>query len=83
MTDEERLEADKKEFEERWRAIEQESDDVKRGALLRDLDARIEQGLAESIVELVERVRARSGDKAAEEHLQALRALRAKRRNSN
>lgn len=67
------IDEDKRELDERWSAIQNEPDEAKRMRLVRDYLAELEQKQARAAVELVERVRASLGDKAADETLQTIR----------
>jgi hypothetical protein len=73
MTDDEDFEALKAEIEGKWEAIYAEEDEAKRMRLVEELRVLIERGRARTTVDIVESVRAREGDKVAEETLKALR----------
>jgi hypothetical protein len=73
MTDDEMTQSIIREHEEFVRALEAEPNPAKRRRLFKESQVKLEQELAQIAVEIVERVRARDGDEAAEKTLQALR----------
>ena len=71
---------DPPDIEATWRAIEAEANPTKRRKLFDDAMARHERERIAALVAIVEDVRARSGDDAAEQTLKALRAFEAKQK---
>lgn len=67
-------------FEERLRAIEEEPDETIRRRMTEQLLLEVQQKKAQATVELVEQVRTRLGDKAADETLRGLRRVSRKGR---